>query len=149
VIYDKAVAVPVRRSLALWAALAIVLVVFSYVFTLLLAAACVFLPSWLLSKSPNLNTLVLFLGGLVVSVVILWSLLPRRDKFSAPGPRLELERHPRLRDELTSIAAALNESVPLEVYVIADMNAWVAERGGMIGFGSRRVMGLGLPLRLQ
>lgn len=145
-IHDKAVTLPVRRSLALWAALAIVLVVFSYVFTLLLAAACVLLPSWLLSTSPNLNTLILFLSGLIVSVVILWSLLPRRDKFSAPGPRLELERHPRLRAELTGIAVALNESVPLEVYIIPDVNAWVAERGGTMGFGSRRVMGLGLPL---
>jgi heat shock protein HtpX len=146
VTYDKAVAVPVRRSLAIWAGVAIILVVFSYAFTLLLAVACVFLPSLLLSTYPNANTLILFLSGLIVSIVILWSLLPRRDKFSAPGPRLELERHPRLSDELTSIAAALNESVPLEVYVIPDMNAWVAERGGIVGFGSRRVMGLGLPL---
>jgi heat shock protein HtpX len=146
VILDNAVAVPVRRSLALWAALAIVLVVFSYVFTLLLAAACVFLPSLLLSSSPNANTLILFLSGLIVSVVIVWSLLPRRDKFAAPGPRLDLECHPRLRAELTTIAAALKESVPLEVYVIPDMNAWVAERGGTMGIGSRRVMGLGLPL---
>src|SRR5437867_9295895 len=26
------------------------------------------------------------------------------------------------------------------------MNAWVEQRGGIMGFGSRRVMGLGLPL---
>ncbi len=146
VIDEKAVELPPRRSLAIWAGVAIILVVFSYIFTLSLAAACVFLPSLLLSSSPNFNTLILFLSGLLVGVVILWSLLPRRDKFTAPGPRLDLECHPRLRAELTTIAAALKESVPLEVYVIPDMNAWVAERGGTMGFVSRRVMGLGLPL---
>jgi hypothetical protein len=36
--------------------------------------------------------------------------------------------------------------MPEEVYLVADLNAWVAQRGGVMGFGSRRVMGLGLPL---
>jgi hypothetical protein len=36
--------------------------------------------------------------------------------------------------------------MPPEVYLVGDMNAWVAQRGGIMGFGSRRVMGLGLPL---
>jgi hypothetical protein len=36
--------------------------------------------------------------------------------------------------------------MPEEVYLVSDLNAWVAQRGGMMGFGSRRVMGLGLPL---
>jgi Zn-dependent protease with chaperone function len=96
--------------------------------------------------SPNLNTLIAMLAGILVGLVILWSLLPRRDKFSAPGPSLVLERHPRLSAELVTIATALNETVPAEVYIIPDVNAWVAERGGLMGFGSRRVMGLGLPL---
>jgi Zn-dependent protease with chaperone function len=36
--------------------------------------------------------------------------------------------------------------MPSEVYLIGDVNAWVADRGGFMGFGSRRVMALGLPL---
>lgn len=36
--------------------------------------------------------------------------------------------------------------MPGEVYLVGDMNAWVAERGGLMGFGGRRVMGIGLPL---
>jgi Zn-dependent protease with chaperone function len=130
----------------MWAGLAIILVVFSYVFTFLLVAACVYLPFLSLSASPGANSLIVFLAGVVVGVVILWSLLPRRDTFHAPGPRIDADRHPRLFAELTSIARALNEPVPLEVYAIPDVNAWVAERGGTMGFGSRRVMGLGLPL---
>jgi heat shock protein HtpX len=36
--------------------------------------------------------------------------------------------------------------MPKEVYLIAEVNAWVAQRGGILGVGSRRVVGLGLPL---
>jgi len=36
--------------------------------------------------------------------------------------------------------------MPAEVYLIAEANAWVIDRGGIMGCGSRRVMGLGLPL---
>jgi hypothetical protein len=36
--------------------------------------------------------------------------------------------------------------MPREVYAVDDVTAWVANRGGIMGFGSRRVMGLGLPL---
>jgi heat shock protein HtpX len=48
--------------------------------------------------------------------------------------------------ELDRIATALQEPLPREVYLIGEPNAWVADRGGFMGFGSRRVMGLGLPL---
>ena len=36
--------------------------------------------------------------------------------------------------------------MPEEIYLVSDFNAWVANRGGVMGFGSRRVMGVGLPL---
>jgi hypothetical protein len=36
--------------------------------------------------------------------------------------------------------------MPSEVYLVGDLNAWVSQRGGIMGIGSRRVMGLGLPL---
>jgi heat shock protein HtpX len=130
----------------MWAWLAILLVVVSYIFTLALAVACVYFPALLLSAWPRLPTVVIFLAGIIVAVVILWSLLPRRDKFAAPGPCLDASDYPHLYAELARIADALNEPVPREVYLIPDVNAWVAERGGTMGFGSRRVMGLGLPL---
>ena len=136
----------VRPLLAIWAALAMALVAFSYVFTLLLAAACVYLPFVLFSAYAGLQTFAVFVCGIVVSTVILWSLIPRRDRFSAPGPRLQASEHPRLFSELEGIAKALNEPMPREVYLIGDLNSWVAERGGVMGVGSRRVMGLGLPL---
>jgi hypothetical protein len=36
--------------------------------------------------------------------------------------------------------------MPAEVYLIPEVNAWVGQRGGFLGFGSYRVMGIGLPL---
>src|SRR5579864_3978988 len=138
----------VRRSLAGWAALAATIVVASYVFTLLLAVACAYLP-YLLLTSPSFSgfqALGLAACGLVMSATILWSLVPRRDRFVAPGVPLDRSIQPRLFAELESIANALNEPMPQDVYITLEVNAWVAERGGTMGFRSRRVMGLGLPL---
>ncbi|MGA2595132.1 MAG: M48 family metallopeptidase, partial [Bryobacteraceae bacterium] len=137
---------PPRRSLARWAALALVMVIGSYLVTILLAALCVYLPYLLVTVTTNIQALILLLCGVVMAGTILWSLVPRRDNFVPPGPPLDPARQQRLFSELESIAAALNEPMPREVYLIPDVNAWVAERGGTMGFGSRRVMGLGLPL---
>ena len=85
-------------------------------------------------------------GCIVAGAMVLWSILPRADKFVAPGPRLTLAEHPRLQKELQSIASATGQSMPRDVYLVGDVNAWVSQRGGVMGFGSHRVMGLGLPL---
>jgi len=47
---------------------------------------------------------------------------------------------------IDGVAAATSQPRPSEVYLLNDVNAWVTQRGGMMGFGSRRVMGVGLPL---
>ena len=132
----------------LWALLAIAMVVFSYVFIIGLAAACVYLPYQLLlsESSTGTNALFLFLFGLIIAGGLLWSLVPRPDKFTPPGPTLTAQEHPRLFAEWEKIALSLREPMPSEVYLIGEVNAWVADRGGIMGFGSRRVMGLGLPL---
>ena len=135
-----------RRSLAFFALLAMLMVVVSYVFILLLAIACVYLPWLVINNVANFQTLALFVGGVLVAGAMLWSLLPRRDKFAAPGLLLDRAAHPHLFAELDNIASALREPLPREVYLIGEPNAWVADRGGVLGLGSRRVMGLGLPL---
>ncbi|MBI3476564.1 MAG: M48 family metalloprotease [Acidobacteria bacterium] len=130
----------------LFASLAMFMVLLSYIFMILLASLCVYLPFLLLTAAMNFNTLVLFLGGIVVAAVMLWSLVPRIDKFEPPGLLLEPASHPQLFTEIQQIASKLGEPLPREVYLIGDPNAWVADRGGLMGIGSRRVMGLGLPL---
>jgi Zn-dependent protease with chaperone function len=137
-----------RSSAALFASLAILMVISSYFLVILLSVACVYLPYLALSGSTSLQfqLIVLFFGGIAIAAAMLWSLLPRRDKFEAPGPSLDRAVHPKLFDELEAIAAALNEPVPREVCLLGQVNAFVADRGGIMGFGSRRVMGIGLPL---
>lgn len=138
-----------RPSLAFFAIFAMAMVVFSYVFVVLLAAACVYIPFLILAHSDGtypLQIVALFLFGIVIAATMVWSLIPRRDKFEAPGMLLDRATQPRLFAELESIAATLNEPLPREVYLIGAANAFVADRGGILGFGSRRIMGLGLPL---
>jgi heat shock protein HtpX len=137
-----------RRSVALFALLATFMVALSYLVLLFVAAACVYLPFLAITniETMRFQVLALQLGGIAVAVVILWSLFPRFDKFEAPGLLLEREAHPRLFAELDSIAVALNEPLPREVYLVGQPNAFVADRGGILGIGSRRVMGIGLPL---
>jgi Zn-dependent protease with chaperone function len=78
--------------------------------------------------------------------LIVWSVLPRPDRFEPPGPRIYEKDHPRLFDLVRDIGARTGQALPREVYLVADVNAFVAQRGGVMGFFSRRVMGLGLPL---
>lgn len=80
------------------------------------------------------------------SLTILWSILPRWDSFAAPGPLLRREQHPALFEQIDAVATATDQAPPVEVYLVANVNAFVAERWGILGFGRRRVMGLGLPL---
>jgi heat shock protein HtpX len=142
------VEIPRCRSMTLFAVFAVVMVVGSYVFVVLLAAACVYIPYLILFRADSFSpqSLILFLFGIVIAATMLWSLIPRRDEFSAPGLLLDRSTQPRLFAELDHIAQALNEPLPREVYLIAAPNAFVADRGGVIGFGSRRMMALGFPL---
>jgi heat shock protein HtpX len=142
------IAIRPRRSMVFFAMLSMVMVIVSYLFVVLLAVACVYLPYLMVDEgdSPGFQTLALFAFGIIIAATMLWSLFPRRDNFKPPGLLLDRATQPRLFAELEHIAASLNESMPTEVYLIGDVNAWVADRGGFVGFGSRRVMGLGLPL---
>ena len=135
-----------QKSLVAWALLALAIVIVSYTFTLVLALVCIGFCILVVGAGLSVFTLVLGICSLGIGISILWSLIPRRDKFHPPGAVLQRARHPRLFAEIDNLAASLNESLPQEVYLIPDLNAWVAERGGTMGFGGRRVMGIGLPL---
>jgi Zn-dependent protease with chaperone function len=83
---------------------------------------------------------------IIAGFAILWSVMPRRDKFEAPGPQLTESEHPELFAVLRDVATKTSQAMPADVYLVGDVNAWVMQRGGFGGVGSRRVMGLGLPL---
>ncbi|HEX6882508.1 MAG TPA: M48 family metallopeptidase [Planctomycetota bacterium] len=132
-------------SLAGRAALAVALMIGFYLLALAIAAGLFYIPyaEWVHAGRVHPK---LALGCLAAGGVILWSVVPRIDRFVAPGPRLEPDEQPELFEEIESIATATDQAPPSEVYLVGDVNAWVSQRGGMLGFGGRRVMGLGLPL---
>ncbi len=132
-------------SLARRATLAIALMIGFYVLGLVVAAGLLFVPYAMWTYLGRFN-LQLGFFCIVTAGVILLALIPRLDRFVAPGPKLEPSQHPRLFQEITSIARAVQQELPAEVYLVPEVNAWVMQRGGVLGVGSRRVMGLGLPL---
>jgi len=84
--------------------------------------------------------------SVIGAVVILWSIVPRPERFQPPGPALEAASNPRLFKELNDVASRVGEPMPHEVYLVPDVNAGVRQRGGFMGARGRRVMLLGLPL---
>lgn len=132
-------------SLARRAAIAVLLTIGFYLLALGIAGLLLYLPyaEWTYAGQIHIKLAVVCL---IAAGVILWSIMPRWDRFAAPGPELRAQDHPELFRQLQAIAAATEQPLPTEVYAVADMNAWVMDRGGLLGFGSRRVMALGLPL---
>jgi len=134
-----------RPSLFGRALLAILLTIGFYGLAIGIAFALLYLIYLEVAVIGRLNvrlTIFAFIGA----VVILWSILPRIDRFTVPGPRMTRAKFPLLFKELERVASLTKQEMPREVYLVPDVNAFVAERGGTMGIGSRRIMGIGLPL---
>jgi len=131
--------------LAWRAVLAIALMVSFYVLALLVVGVLLAIPVVLWNVAKGL-LLQLGLFCLVGAFVILKAIFPRADRFEPPGPLLTPDKQPDLFAEICDLAVRTGQDEPAEVYLIADANAWVNQRGGFMGLGGRRVMGLGLPL---
>lgn len=133
------------RSLRTRAVLALLLMVGFYGLALGLAGGLLWIPyaeyAYLDRVSVRLTIICVIGGG-----TILWALIPRIDKFEAPGPRLTPSNAPQLFTMINDIAKVTSQPRPEDVYLLNDVNAFVTQRGGVMGFGSRRVMGIGLPL---
>lgn len=132
-------------SLAWRVLIAVALLVGFYGFALAIILLLLFIPfaQWQFLHSWNLRIAFFCVVG---AILIGAAIVPRPDQFVPPGPRLTAKDHPALFARLAETAKAVGQAMPVEVYLIFDLNAWVTERGGVMGFGSRRVMGLGLPL---
>jgi len=124
---------------------AVLLTVGFYGLALVVAIALLAAPylEWILAHRVTFRLAAVCV---IAAGAILWSIIPRRDRFVAPGPQLSADRHPRLFERLEHVAGAVAEPMPKEVYLTADVNAGVLQRGGVLGTGGRRVMLLGLPL---
>jgi heat shock protein HtpX len=134
-----------RPSLAMRAAIAVALMFGFYALALTIAGLLLYLPYTQIVHMNRIfiKPLIACIGG---ACLILWSILPRIDRFEAPGPEVTATGQPGLFQLIHEVAEAAGQQPPAHVYVTLEVNAWVTERGGMMGFGSRRVMGIGLPL---
>lgn len=136
---------PRSPSVGLRAVLALGLMIGFYALALGLAGALLWVPYAEVTYTDRIHP-KLALGCLLGAAIILWSIMPRWDRFEAPGPQLEPRRHPKLFEMIRGVASATKQEMPAEVYLVGDINAWVAHRGGLMGKGARGIMGLGLPL---
>lgn len=88
----------------------------------------------------------LFIIAALAIYAIVRGVIPRRQKFVEPGPRLAPGEQPELFEEIRRTAEATGSPMPEDVYLAPDVNAGVAHVGGFVGIGARPIMILGLPL---
>jgi Zn-dependent protease with chaperone function len=125
--------------------MALLLMVGFYTFSLAIAVGLFWIPYAefvYLERVDGRLALFCIISGLT----ILWALVPRTDRFEPPGPRLTPGNAPYLFNIIEEVARTTAQPRPEEVYLLPDVNAFVTHRGGFMGFGSHRVMGVGLPL---
>lgn len=133
------------RSLRARALMALLLMVGFYGFSLAIAGGLLWIPYYELTELDRVHAR-LWLFCIVGGGSILWAIVPRVDKFEPPGPRLTPANAPYLFIIIEQVAKSTSQRRPDEVYLLADVNAFVTHRGGVMGLGSKRVMGVGLPL---
>lgn len=142
---------PKRPALTASALLVLAIAAFSYLFTIAVAIACVYLPLELLAFLSSLHQFqyqayLLVLGGVIIAGLLVWSIFPRKQRFVEPGVAFDLSEHPRLRELIIEVTGQLNERVPDAVYFTPYANASVNEHGGWFGYGSKRVLSIGFSL---
>jgi heat shock protein HtpX len=134
-----------RPSLAGRATLALLLTLGFYLLALSVAGLLLFVIYAEFALLGRIN-LQITLGCGIGAIAILWSILPRFERFKVPGARLQPEDHPLLFKLIQSVAQRMDQELPKEVYLIAEVNAFVAEVGGFLGLGTHRILALGLPM---
>lgn len=132
------------RGLVTRAVIAIALLVGFYLFAIIIAGVLLYI-AYLTLCSQVVFYKITFLC-LALACTIIWSIIPRRERFYSPGPQVYAHQHPRLFNLLQDVATKTQEKFPAEIYISAEMNAGVSERGGFLGIGGKRIMILGLPL---
>ena len=121
---------------------AVALVVGFYALALSVAGILIYVPLVAAERERQSPLVILWLAA----GVVLWSVFPRRRRFEPPGALLSRAKEPGLFALVDEVARAADQPRPAEVYIVREMNAWVASRGGVMGVGGRRVLSIGLPL---
>jgi len=137
-----------NRALARRALVATALTIGFYSLGVIVGVGAIVIPI-VLTFALGLPTLYFIVIGLIGGGTVLWTMLPRRDRFDPPGPLLPPEKHPRFFAVLREIAGKTGQTMPKFVYLLHDFNAWVMQRGGSDVYGGDRMLGIGLPMLQQ
>jgi hypothetical protein len=102
-----------------------------YALAIGVAGALLYIPyaEWHYAGRLHANIAIPCVAG---AGAIIWSIIPRWDRFAAPGPQLDSHTQPKLFQVIDRIAALTGQHMPAEVYLLSDVNAWVADRGGVV-----------------
>jgi heat shock protein HtpX len=138
------VSVPRHPSHAARALLALALLAGFYLVALAAAGALLAAPiaRWRAGGTSAADVFLVALAG----VVLRGTFLVRGPRFEAPGPEITAAEQPELFAVIRRVATTLGTRMPRHVYLVADVNAYVAEVGGVLGMGSRRVLAVGVGL---
>lgn len=131
-------------SLAGRAVLAVLLMIGFYALALGICAVLAVLV-WADMQGGRVHPKLWIIAGVTIGIV-LWSVWPRAAKFPDPGVRLTQRAQPKLWQLVTDIAKRAGQAPPREVFLVPQINAFVAERNSRLGFGGTRILGVGLPL---
>jgi Zn-dependent protease with chaperone function len=135
-----------RQSFAWRAVVAVSLMIGFYV----LAAALVCLLVWIpyaefvyVHRLHPKIALVCLVGAFLIAKGCFFM----ADAFQPPGPELTRESHPKLFAVIDDVAQQMGAKLPQHVYMMSDVNAFVAEVGGWMGVvGTHRVMAIGVGM---
>lgn len=128
------------------ALVAVALMVGFHLLALAVIVGLVLIPVMEVWKLGHIVSYRLTLACLAGAWFTLVAVVPRWERFEVSGLKLDPGEHPRLFRELEAIANKIGQSMPAEVVLVNRANAFVVQPGGIMGFFSRRVMGIGLPL---
>src|SRR5262245_19922934 len=115
------------HSLAARSVAALLLMLGFYLLAIGIAAGLLFMPYAEFTYAHRLHVKLAF-GSILGAGAILWAILPRIDSFAEPGPRVHPEGHRDLFEKLQSVARRTQQEMPREVFLVPEMNAWVANR---------------------
>ncbi|MFN3244575.1 MAG: M48 family metallopeptidase [Planctomycetota bacterium] len=124
--------------------LAVVLMVGFYLLALGICGVLAWL-CYLDTQSGRIHGKLWLVAAITIGAV-LWSVWPRRAAFPDPGVPMTKQDQPELWQLVESIAAQCDQEPPKHIFLVPEINAFVAERNGRMGFGGERIMGIGLPL---
>jgi Zn-dependent protease with chaperone function len=133
-------------SFALRALAALTLLVGFYVLSAAMAFGLAYVPYAMVVYAHRIQPQLILICLAASFTILRASIFLPRPSMPAPGPEILPDEQPELFALIRDVAGQMKTRMPAHVYLIPDVNAFVAEVGGFMGFGSRRIMGIGLGL---